>query len=70
MAKKKKFAVYFSKEYFVVAEDEDQALLKTQQFLNVPMELFKEFKHEVGALDMEYEKLCGRPKLTDGVDIK
>ena len=70
MSKKKKFSVYFSKEYFVVAEDEDQALLKTQQHLNSPKDKFKEFKHDVSELDMEHEKICGRPKLTDGVDIK
>ena len=70
MGKKKKFVVDISKEYCVVAEDEDQALLKVQQYLNIPMKLFKEFNHDVGTLDMGYEKMCGRPKLTDGVDIE
>lgn len=70
MAKKKKFSVYFSKEYIVVAEDDDQAILKAQQHLNISMDKFKEFKIDTAELDKEYEKLCGRPKLTDGVDIK
>ena len=69
MAKKKKFSVYFKKEYIVVAEDDDQAILKTQQHLNIPMEKFKEFNIETTKLDMKYERLCGR-KLYDGVDIK
>lgn len=69
MGKKKKFSVYFSKEYCVVAEDEDQANLKTQQYINTPMEKFKEFRIETTELDMKYEKLCGR-NLYDGVDIK
>ena len=69
MGKKRKFSVSFSKEYCVVAEDGDQALLKTQQFLNIPMNLFKTLNLDVVKLDMDYEKLCGR-KLYDGVDIK
>lgn len=69
MGKKRKFSVSFSKEYIIVAEDGDQALLKTQQFLNIPMNLFKTLNLNVVKLDMDHEKLCGR-KLYDGVDIK
>ena len=69
MGKKKKFSVYISKEYCVVAEDGDQANLKVQQHINTPMEIFKEFKIETAELDMEYERLCGR-NLYDGIDIK
>jgi len=69
MAKKRKFSVHISKEYIVVAEDDDQAILKTQQHLNIPMEKFEEFNIETAGVDMQYEKLCGR-KLYDGVDIK
>lgn len=69
MAKKKKFSVHFNKEYIVVAEDDDQAILKTQQHLNIPMEKFKEFNIETIGLDMDYERMCNRG-LYDGVDIK
>ena len=69
MAKKRKFSVHITKEYFVVAEDDDQAILKTQQHLNIPMEKFKEFNIDTTKLDIKYERLCGR-KLYDGVDIK
>ena len=69
MGKKKKFSVCFSKEFIVVAEDIDQAILKTQQHINTPMDIFKEFELETAELDMKHEKLIGR-KLYDGVDIK
>ena len=69
MSKKKKFSVHFTKEYIVVAEDDNQAILKTQQHLNIPMEKFKEFNIETAGIDMQYERLCGR-NLYDGVDIK
>lgn len=69
MSKKVKFSVHFHKEYIVVAEDYDQAILKTQQFLNIPMNLFKTLNVDATKLDMDYEKLCERT-LYDGVDIK
>ena len=69
MPKKAKYSVHFSKEYIIVAEDHDQAVLKTQQFLNIPMKIFRELNLETTEIDMEYERICGR-KLYDGVDIK
>ncbi len=65
MGKKEQFSVHFCKEYIVVAEDYDQAILKTQQYLNIPMELFKEFKLETVKIDRDKSE-----KLYDGVDIE
>lgn len=65
MGKKEQFSVHFCKEYIVVAEDYDQAILKTQQYLNIPMELFKEFKIETVKIDKDKSE-----RLYDGVDIK
>lgn len=65
MGKKEQFSVSFCKEYIVVAEDLDQAILKTQQYLNIPMEKFKEFKLETAKIDRDKSE-----KLYDGVDIE
>ena len=69
MVKKKKFSVWIAREFTTVAEDEDQANLKTQQFLNIPIEEFKKFKIETAEIDLDFEKLCGR-KLYDEVDFR
>lgn len=65
MGKREHFSVHFCKEYIVIAKDYDQAILKTQQYLNIPMEKFKEFNIDTIKIDRDKSE-----KLYDGVDIK
>jgi len=65
MAKKKKLSVWIAREFTVVAEDYDQAILKVQQYLNLSGDEMRKFAIETAEIDMDKGE-----KLYDGVDFR
>jgi len=57
--------VWIAREFILVAEDYDQAILKVQNYLSLSGEEMKKFAIETAEIDRDKGE-----KLYDGVDIK